>query len=486
MINDNVYSADQFKTMDSTCGIDGSVLMKNAASNLYGVLEAKNKLKSNILIMCGKGNNGGDGYALAILLLNNGFSTTVCALEEPSSPLAAKFFTKYKAWGGTLINYNDINIDDYGVIVDCMFGFSFKGELKGIYADAVKSINESEAYVLACDLPSGLIADCDNLPKLAVKANATCTFTAYKTAQVSYPAREFCGEVYITDIGIQEDILGSHTPLCYTNGNAYFDKLPQRKENSHKGCYGPLSALCGNKDMSGAAILACSGALRTGTGLVRLYSHENTLNTIKTVLPEVIAQKAISNEQILSDTPKAILVGCGCGRTYDKIIKELLLCSMVPMIIDADGINCISDSIELCKSVKCPLILTPHPKEMSRLCGKTVEEINGNRINTAIEFSKEHGVITVLKGSSTVVASPDGKYYVNLSGNSGLAKGGSGDVLAGIIASLAAQGTAPFYAAVIGVYIHGKAAEVLAERKGVYAMLPSELAEEAGKILYFR
>ena len=486
MINDNVYSADQFKIMDSTCGIEGYVLMQTAASNLYGVLEAKNKLKSKILILCGKGNNGGDGYALAILLLNNGFSTTVCALEQPSSPLAAKFFTKYKAWGGTLLSYDDVIINDYDVIVDCMFGFSFKGKLNGVYAEAAKKINESGAYVLACDLPSGLIADSDNIPKQAVKADSTCTFTAYKTAQVSYPAREFCGEIYITDIGIQEDILSEHTPLCHTNAKAFFDKLPQRKENSHKGCYGPLCALCGNEEMSGAAILACNGALRTGTGLVRLYSHENTLNTVKPILPEVIAQKAESGEQILSGFPKAILVGCGCGRTYDNVIKELLLSSAVPMIIDADGINRLADCIELCKSVKCPLILTPHPKEMSRLCGKTVEEINGNRIDTAIELSKKHGVITMLKGSSTVVASPNGEYYVNLSGNSGLAKGGSGDVLAGIIASLVAQGTEPYHAAVIGVYIHGKAAEVLAERKGVYAMLPSELAEEAGKILYFR
>lgn len=485
MKSSNIYLAEQIRQMDESCGIDSEKLMLSAAKQLYAFLVSENRHKGKICIVCGKGNNGGDGYALAYLLQTHGFFPNVCAIEAPKAPLTIKFCDKYIKAGGTVSDYNIIANGSFDTIIDCMFGFSFKGQLKDKYAKATKMINNSGSYIFAVDLPSGLTADSDALPQLAIKADACCTFTAYKCATASYPAKENCGKVFVADIGIPQEIIESHKPYGYTDGKLFFKNLPIRHENSHKGTYGPLLAVCGNEEMTGAAFLACNAAYRTGTGLVKLYTAKEALNVLRTMMPEAIIKEIPNPEDVLSDKHKALLMGCGCGRSHDEIIIELLKASMVPTVLDADGINCIAGNIELYSSVSCPLIVTPHPGEMARLVGTTIDIINSNRISVAKSFAEKYGVITVLKGCSTVVSAPDGRLYVNQSGNSGLAKGGSGDVLAGIIASLCAQGVEPFNAAVLGVYIHGAAADSLAESKGVYAILPSELAEEAGKILYF-
>lgn len=485
MISSNVYLTAQFKEMDENCGIDTDTLMKNAAQQLYDVLSNEGRLDGRICIVCGKGNNGGDGYALAYLLLNAQKHVTVCAIEPPSAPLTQKYSNLYKDNNGVFCTYQDITECAFDTIVDCMFGFSFKGKLKGNYISAIEHINNSKSFVVAADLPSGLIADSDERQNITVKADISCTFTAYKCALVSNPAKEMCGKVIIADIGIPDTIIAAHTPYAYTDGKKFLIELPKRNENSHKGTYGPLLALCGNEEMTGAAYLACNAAYRTGTGLVKLYTHKNSLPILKTMLPEAIIKEMISVGELLNDSHKAVLVGCGCGRSFDDIIPKLLTKQNEPAVLDADGINCIAGNIELYRSVSCPLTVTPHPAEMARLIGKSTAEINASRIKYAKEFAEKYGFITVLKGNATVVAAPDGRLFINQTGNSGLAKGGSGDVLAGIIASLCAQGVEAFLAAVIGVYIHGASADILLKTKGVYAMLPSELAEEAGKILYF-
>ncbi len=485
MISNNVYLAEQFKKMDETCGIDTDALMQAAAQRLFDVLKSEGRHKGKICVVCGKGNNGGDGYALAQLLMNAELQVTVYAVDVPTAPLAIKYCNLYTEKNGSFCNINRIECGEVDTVVDCIFGFSFKGELCGKYAKIAETINKSGAFVISADLPSGLNADSDEKPTLAVKADVCCSFTGYKCAIVSNPAKELCGKVIIADIGIPEDVINRFTPYAYTYGGKFIDELPKRKENSHKGCYGPLVALCGNEDMSGAAYLACNAAYRTGTGLVKLYTHKNAILPLKTMMPEAIIKEAANYNDLLDEKCKAFLMGCGCGREYDFIITEILKQSEVTTILDADGINCIAGDIELYQAVSCPLIITPHPTEMSRLTGISSEEINASRIKHAKEFAKTYGFVTVLKGNATVVAAPDGRLYINRTGNSGLAKGGSGDVLAGIIASLCTQGAEPFVAAALGVYLHGAAADNLLNTKGVYAMLPSELAEEAGKILYF-
>ncbi|MBE6677229.1 MAG: NAD(P)H-hydrate dehydratase [Ruminococcaceae bacterium] len=485
MISNNVYLAAQFKEIDENCGFDTDTLMQNAAKKLFDILKAEGRHKDNIYIVCGKGNNGGDGYALACILKNAGLRVAVCAVDKPTSPLAIKYHKLYVESKGQFCNIKLIEPGGADTVVDCMFGFSFKGELRGEYARAAEAINKSGAFVIAADLPSGLYADSDERPPLAVKADITCSFTAYKCALLSNPAKELCGKVIIADIGIPEEILNRFTPYAYTDCKKFISELPKRQDNSHKGSYGPLVALCGNEDMSGAAFLACNAAYRTGTGLVKLYTHKNAALPLKTMLPEAIIKEAINADTLINEKCKALLIGCGCGRSYDHIITEVLKHISTATVLDADGINCIAGNIELYKSVSCPLIITPHPAEMARLMEVSTDEVNASRIKHTKNFAEAYGFVTVLKGNATVIAAPDGSLYINRTGNSGLAKGGSGDVLAGIIASLCAQGAEPFVAAALGVYIHGAAADRLLKTKGAYAMMPSELAEEAGKILYF-
>lgn len=485
MTSSAVYLSKQFRYMDENCGIPTDVLMENAAAALNKALCRERPDADKIFIVCGKGNNGGDGYALACMLLREGKSPCVIALDEPSSRLARAYCDEYLELGGELSEEPASALEGADVIVECLFGISFSGTAKGKYADIIDSINHSGAFVLCADVPAGLCADSDRLPDVYVRADLTCTFTAYKCALVSQPAKTACGRVVVSDIGIPPNMLCTAPPYASTDGKTLLKLLPRREENSHKGTYGTVAALCGNDAMSGAAYLACSAALRTGVGLVKLYSTEKCALSLKSALPECIAFYGDDLPDDISADCNVLLMGCGCGRTWDEQIRQALLKAHVPVVLDADGINATASCIEIYKSVKSPLILTPHPGELARLTDVTVAEINGNRVGYASDFAKKHNVITVLKGNATVVAAPDGRLYINRTGNSGLAKGGSGDVLSGIIASLLAQGLAPFESAALGVYLHGAAADALAAEKGVYAMLPSELAEIAGKIMYF-
>lgn len=483
MTSNKVYTVNEIKAVESGCGIKASVLMENAADAVIRRLEQLELLQGDICIVCGSGNNGGDGYAIAWKLLCKGHCVRVVQAVPPRSELAVEYCKRYTESGG-LADDCIATLAGAELIIDCLFGFSFHGIAEGKFEEAIKRMNGG-AYVVAVDLPSGICADSDELPEVYVKADITCTFTSPKLATVSYPAKEACGRVYVEDIGIPTETLDKHGSQTTLADKAPLGLLPQRPSNSHKGTYGALLAVCGCDEMCGAAALSCMGALRSGVGLVRLFSDSACAGTVKNSIYEVIA---FSDQARLEDAvsrSSALLLGCGCGRKHDAVLEKLLLSSTLPTIIDADGINFLSERIDLYRSVTCPVIITPHPAEMARLMGITVKEVNASRVKCAKAAAQKLGFTTVLKGASTIIASPDGKIRINTNGNTGLAKGGSGDVLAGVIASLAAQGLSPFDAASLGVYLHGAAADRLAAVKGVYAMLPSELPEVIGKIMYF-
>lgn len=485
MTGRDIYLASDIKSMDESCGISSELLMENAALALFRRLEMLGRLKGNICIICGKGNNGGDGYALAVSLLKAKIGVTVFSVDSPSSPLAVKFKKAYEDLGGEICRDIKEAINAADTVVDCIFGFSFRGTLEGANADAVRTINDCSAFVLAVDVPSGLTADDTRLPPLAVKADCTCTFTALKPALASYPAARLCGKIYIEDIGIPEEVIKRHAPFAAIADERLLALLPERRADGHKGTFGTLAALCGNAETCGAAYLACLSALKSGVGMVRLYTDVPCATVTKARIAEPIISDNCTAKAILSQRHDALLIGCGCGRTHDDTIKKLLLEAKASIVLDADGINCIAGDIELYRSVNPETVITPHPAEMGRLVGKSAEEINSLRVESAVEFAKKYGFVTVLKGAKTVIAAPDGRLCISLTENTGLAKGGSGDVLAGLIASLLAQGMNSFDAACLGVYLHGAAAERLASKKGVYAMLPSELPEIIGQIMYF-
>lgn len=485
MTSKDIYSAESIKAMDEGCGIDSAILMENAANALYGCLLEARSVKEKICIVCGKGNNGGDGYALGVILLQKGLRIEITAVEAPNSKLAALYRDKYLSLGGSITQDYAKAMCDADVIVDCLFGFSMKGSITGIYADLVRAVNESKAFVIAADMPSGLIANSDALPEVYIKARLTCTFTALKPALASYPAASACGRVKVADIGIPEETINKHTPLAIRADERLLKGLPQRPLNSHKGTFGCLAALCGNAEMCGAAYLACLAALKSGVGMVRLYTDEGCAFATKTRLAEAVISAKTAPEDILYHRPTALLVGCGCGRSYDSTIKALLTQNKTPTVIDADGLNCIAGDIQLYRSVSSEAVVTPHPAEMARLMGTATANINSSRMEHALTFAKEYGFVTVLKGARTVIASPDGRLCISPYEGSALAKAGSGDVLAGLIASLLAQGMKGFEAACLGVYLHSTAAERLTEERGVYAVLPSELPEIIGRIMYF-
>ncbi len=481
MISKNIYSSACIKHMDNNCGIPELVLMKNAAECLYNRLLSTNKLTGCIAIICGKGNNGGDGYALGQILVEKSIDVRIYATEPPKTDAAIHYKNLYLNAGGIISENLDAVLYCANVIVDCIFGFSFSGEVIGAYKDAINKINAANCFVLSADLPSGLEADKETLGKCYVQADITSTFSAKKIATSLYPARSACGVVHVEDIGMPQTMFDE--PLFLSDGDEFVKFLPVRSPTSHKGSFGTLSALVGCDIMPGAAFLACLAALQSGVGLVRLFSQEKCLDAVSGRLAEPVLSKLESTYDIVSKKCTARLIGCGCGRYYDNIIKELIFSDDIPTVLDADGINCIADNIQLYQSMRGNLIVTPHEMEMARLIKCDVNYVSSNRLHCAKTFSDKYGVITVLKGAATIVSEPMGRIYINSSGNSGLAKGGSGDVLAGLTASLLAQGVPPFEAAVIAVFVHGKAADILEKKVGQYAMLPSMLPLEIGKIL---
>ena len=258
--------------------------------------------------------------------------------------------------------------------------------------------------------------------------------------------------------------------------------IREREENSHKGTFGTLAVLAGSADMPGAAYLCLSGALHAGVGLVKFASDDTALSVIKNRLSEPVFLSG-GAEAIAQTSKTALLVGCGLGRGFDASLSALLRGADVPTVIDADGINFLASHIDVLKEMQAPAALTPHPMELSRLTGCGVEEINRNRVHTARAFTAEYGCYLLLKGSRTVIAAPDGRVRITVSGCSALAKGGSGDVLAGVVGALAAQGYDLFDALTVGAFLHGRAGEQLAVRFGAHGALPSQLPEEIGRLL---
>ncbi|MBO4453078.1 MAG: NAD(P)H-hydrate dehydratase [Clostridia bacterium] len=269
------------------------------------------------------------------------------------------------------------------------------------------------------------------------------------------------------------------TPV-FTDKELIDSLIRPRAEETSKGDFGTLCMLCGSRYMTGAALLSATAALRSGVGLLKFIGSDAMIKRMQKFIAEPVFVP-IGKADLSACS--AFLCGCGIAREYDGYIEPLLSECEKPCVLDADCINFISGHINVLKETHCPVTVTPHPGEMARLTGKTVAQIQNDRVNTAVSFTEEYGCITVLKGHGTVIACPDGRVFVNTTGSSALAKGGSGDVLAGVIASLCAQGYGPADAAVVGVYLHGLAGDMLAERYGKSGVIPSDLPPVIGKLL---
>ncbi|PLX74509.1 MAG: bifunctional ADP-dependent NAD(P)H-hydrate dehydratase/NAD(P)H-hydrate epimerase [Desulfuromonas sp.] len=504
----NLLTAKQMRELDRTAieewGVPGLVLMENAGKATVDQIVENFApfFPGPVTIFAGKGNNGGDGYVIARHLMNRGWEVALLVLAEPGQVGGdAGTNLDILVKSGADIEYAadidafDEQLDAYletGLIVDALFGTGLSSEVEGIYAKAVDWINASSAPVVAVDIPSGIDATTGQVLGCAVLADLTVTFASAKVGQVVYPAVEFVGDLIVADIGIPKQLSDRlNIDHLFINAEAAQILLPARPARGHKGTFGHLLLLAGSTGKSGAAALAAEGGLRAGAGLATLACPEHLNPIFETKLTEVmtaplpevdgmISMQAIPDiEQLCADkSTLAIGPGLGTGREISSLVSHLVRECPLPMVIDADGLTALVDHLDQLKERQALTILTPHPGEMARMTGLSIAEVEADRLTVARDFATRYNVILVLKGARTVVAEPGGSVFVNGSGNPSLACGGTGDVLTGVIAGLLGQQISPVAAVLLGVYLHGRAADRLFETQGRAGILATDLLRE--------
>ncbi|SES82994.1 NAD(P)H-hydrate dehydratase [Anaerobranca gottschalkii] len=439
-------------------------------------------------VIVGKGNNGGDGLVVARLLHLKGFSVKVFLTEENLQGDAKINLEIVKSLPIPLFRdlpSLDRILEETDVIIDGLFGVGFKGTIGGIAKEIVQKINSSGKYVLCIDIPSGLAGDGPMENREIVKGDKTVTLGLPKENLLLSKGRVYAGELVVKDIGIPPELINQYKTDTYWLTEDIVKKLlPKRSQDSHKGSYGTGIIVGGSKGMSGAVILAAHAALRAGIGLLYTLVDRELVNTIETSSYESITLEMEEDLEkfkpiLVNYLAKAqsLLIGPGFStNNREELFIYILNNFPGKIIIDGDGLNLLA-KIQDYSLIRENHILTPHPKEMSRIIGLTVEEILKDSINIVREYSKKYRCTIVLKGSTTCIGTKNGEVFLNTTGNNGLATGGSGDVLGGIILGLLAQGLSVEEGAQLGVYLHGLAADIIAEEKGYFSLLPRDLPE---------
>lgn len=481
-------------------GIPGLALMERAAIVVAEQCEQMMTADGELLCVCGTGNNGADGVAVARILSLRGYRTKLLivgdeerATEEFKLQLrAARRLRIPVCKAGEQAEY--IKRGECSLIVDALFGVGLTREVKGIYAELIDQINRSGVPVISVDLPSGVSADDGTVLGCAVKADRTVTFGSEKVGMILYPGTEYCGERIVAEIGLAEKNYfdeQKESATVFTYDKDDLKRLPKRPAYSNKGTFGRVLVIAGSPNMGGAALFAGTAAYRMGAGLVEIATVPENRALLQAELPEAVLTVYDPHTNPTDwlipamKRAKAIVVGPGLGMKGNgaEILSLLLEQAAVPIVIDADGLNLIASDKRLKERLKGnrQVILTPHLGEMSRLTGKTVGEIQRELIETARDYSRKMGVICAMKDARTIVASPDGNVYINTSGNAGMATGGSGDLLAGMIGALLAEGMEPYESACLGVYLHGCYGDMAKERYGARTMIASDLAKIIGE-----
>ena len=485
-------------------GVSLSQLMENAGKACYDALnEFINGVKGKtFVVLCGRGNNGGDGLVLTALLKKNGAEAVAILVDDlPRSALARECYSKYESTVPIAMYTHNMELArnallSSDVIIDCIFGTGFSGQIEDKIADLISFVNDKcSALKISVDIPSGINADTGVVAENAFIPHITYILGAIKQGQLSHPCFEACGNIVLLDIGITDNCYDDFTAVVTDDNILSF--LPDRPKNSNKGTFGKLLNIAGSGFYPGAALLSSRAATRMGTGLVTLATPKRVINAVAPAIPEVTFSPLDQDEnafiskncseQLIKPImdASAIAVGCGLGdsKATKAVVKTVLDTGVAPVIIDADGINSISNNINIIKDNVHPLVLTPHPKEFSRMTNLSVEEVQADRVNLARSFAREMNVVLVLKGVNTVIAAPDGRTYINPTGNSALASAGTGDVLTGMTGGLMAQGVEPFYAAALAVYLHGKCADELVKKASPAGIIATDIVENLPYIL---
>lgn len=474
-------------------GIPSLVLMERAALAVTRhVLELN---PQNVIILAGPGNNGGDGIACARLLKDKIKKIKVFQLfpEKLSTDCKTQLDVARKFGVSIFEGYpKEEEILQADVVIDAIFGTGLKRAVEGELANFIEKLNSFKKFVLAVDIPSGVSSDTGEILGVAVKASITVTFGLPKRGHLLFPGRDYTGELFLEDIGFPKELTESEALKVSTVDREFASLLiPPRPKYSHKTRYGHVLVIAGSTGKTGAAVLTAKAALRAGSGLVtmavpaalKVVFQSKVLEEM--VLPLPCTMNTLSRQalpeimEFIKERANSVAFGPGAGVNEDIeiILKELVLQCPCPMVIDADGITVLARIPEVLRNAKQPIVLTPHPGELSRLIKMSVKEIERQRIDVAEKVAKDFGVVLVLKGVPTVVAEPEGRVYLNTTGNPGMATAGSGDVLTGIIASLIGQGLSAFHASVLACFIHGLSGDIAAKKKGEHGVIAGDIIE---------
>lgn len=483
-------AADQYTIQK--LGVPSLELMEHAAQACVQVLEDEKVDLSHVCVVCGSGNNGGDGFAIARILQNNRCSVETFCVGNPEhyTEETQEQMHRLQECGGK-ITYGMPQEDSYSVVIDAVFGVGLSRKVEGRYRQVIEQMNRMRGTKFAVDIPSGLSATTGCILGCAFKADYTVTFQLKKIGLELSQGRAIAGRVIVPDIGISTDSICEDQEIVRTAGKDIYRKmLPDRPEDSNKGTYGRLLVIAGSKGMAGAAYLNAHAAYMTGAGLVRIYTFSDNREILQTLLPEAIitTYEEYNKEELLSllTWADSVCIGSGLGmsRLSEKILKTVIEYVKVPCLIDADGLNLLAENNNyLNQMAERRFVITPHMKEMSRLTDTPVKELKADRIQILKDFISRYRITCVLKDSRTLIASEEKGIRMNLTGNSAMAKAGSGDVLAGVISGWMVQGKETEDAAELGTYIHGLSGDLAKFEKGVYSVMARDLIEYISKAL---
>lgn len=465
-------------------GIPGAVLMESAGRQTADAIRAAlgEGRRARVGILCGAGNNGGDGLVVARWLAAAGH-TVRCWLFAPRERIRGDALTYLRAWervGGDVVQVSDVAtleaerpwLDSCDVLVDALLGTGLSEDVRGLLRAAIDATAGFGGLRVAVDLPSGVHADTGQVLGGAFRADLTVTYGCWKHGLLHHPGAALAGRVIVADIGIPPAVLAAHEPRTVLLGpEVLAGLLPRAAADAHKGTFGHVLVLAGSLGKAGAALLAGLGALRGGAGLVTVGTDRQTQGRLEGRVPELMIEAtaeaggdALPAARALASGKAALCVGPGLGATgaTAALVVGLLAGATVPMVLDADALNVLAGSLDALRCARAPLILTPHPGELGRLLGASASAVNADRPAAARALALSHGVTVVLKGARTVVASPSGRLAICPTGNAGMASAGTGDVLAGLIAALLARTGDPEVSAWLGVWLHGTAGDIAA------------------------
>ncbi|MEE4217957.1 MAG: NAD(P)H-hydrate dehydratase [Xanthomonadales bacterium] len=485
---DRLYTAEQVRRLDKCAivghGIPGIELMERAGRCVFEAARQAYPDSETCLVLCGGGNNGGDGYIIARLALEAGISVDVCALKDPArlqgdAALAAE---RWQAAGGSLLAWPLVDAGRYDIIIDALLGTGLDRAPAGAYAEAIEAANRSESIVIAVDIPSGLNADSGVVMGSAIVADITVTFIGSKRGLFTADGPDYVGDVLFDDLQTPPSVRDSEPDSgILIQEDTILELLPPRLLNSHKGSYGWLLAVGSDDGMSGAVRLCGEAALRSGAGKVTIATRVEHAALVNMGCPELMVRGIDGRtalEPLLSGVD-VVVAGTGLGNTdWSASLLDACLEAARPTVLDADALNLLAERYS--SSTKSPLhggpwIMTPHPAEAGRLLGRSAHTVQQDRVGAALQLARNYSAIVVLKGCGSVVADPAGRYAICPLGNPGMATAGSGDVLSGIIGAMLAQGLGAWEAALAGVVAHASAGDLAAQQLGQRGLIASDI-----------